>query len=108
MWRVAWITGASSGIGRATALQLARDGVAAAGIQISLVNPGFVDTPMTADARHPRPFLMSSEEAARRVVAGLERGCFEIAFPWPMLALTKLGRLQPYLLYVRFMRRQSS
>lgn len=70
-----------------------------AGLAVSIVNPGFVDTPMTANARHPLPYLMSAEDAARRIVAGLERRRFEIAFPWQMVLAGKLGRILPYSLY---------
>ena len=70
-----------------------------AGIRLQIVNPGFVDTPMTRRNRFAMPFLMTVEEGARRIADGFERGGFEIAFPrrlaWPMKAL----RLLPYPLY---------
>ncbi len=63
----------------------------AAGIDLRLVSPGFVDTPMVAGNRFPMPFLMSPDEAARRITRGLEGRAFEIAFPrrlvWPMKAI---------------------
>ncbi len=63
----------------------------AAGVDLRLVSPGFVDTPMVAGNRFPMPFLMSPDEAARRIIGGLRGGAFEIAFPrrlvWPMKAL---------------------
>ncbi|RME32728.1 MAG: SDR family NAD(P)-dependent oxidoreductase [Gammaproteobacteria bacterium] len=62
-----------------------------AGIDLRLVSPGFVDTPMVARNRFPMPFLMSADEAARRIIRGLEGRAFEIAFPrrliWPLKAL---------------------
>ena len=78
----------------------------AAGLGISVINPGFVATPMTANARHPLPSMIPAEDTARRIVAGLERDRFEIAFPWNMVALAKLGRLLPYPAYFWFMARQ--
>ena len=70
-----------------------------AGIRLQIVNPGFVDTPMTRRNRFAMPFLMTVGEGARRIVDGFERGRFEIAFPrrlaWPM----KVLRLLPYPLY---------
>lgn len=60
------------------------------GLTIQVINPGFVDTAMTAPNPYPMPFMMSAETAAARICDGLERGGFEIAFPrrlvWPMKA----------------------
>jgi len=95
---------------KAAAISLAealRPELVARGIRISIINPGFVATAMTANARHPLPFLMPGEEAARRIISGLRRGRFEIAFPWQMAALAKLVRVLPYALYFRFAADQS-
>ncbi len=76
-----------------------------AGVRLQIVNPGFVDTPMTRRNQFVMPFLMTVEEGARRIVDGFERGGFEIAFPrrlaWPM----KLLRLLPYPVYFALMSR---
>ncbi|AXS41505.1 SDR family NAD(P)-dependent oxidoreductase [Breoghania sp. L-A4] len=69
------------------------------GITVSVVNPGFVDTPMTRDNPFPMPGLMSAKDAAERMLAGLERGSFEIAFPRGFAAQMKLLRLLPDALY---------
>ena len=68
-------------------------------IDISLVNPGFVDTPMTAVNDFPMPYMISAEDAAQRILAGLERKKFEIAFPWQLVWSLKLLRCLPYPLY---------
>lgn len=73
-----------------------RNDLAAQGIAISVINPGYVATPMTGVNKFPMPFIISAEDAAQRIVRGLERGKFEIAFPWQLVALMKLGRLLPY------------
>lgn len=75
------------------------------GIRVQLVNPGFVATPMTEGKSFRTPFLLSSEEAARRVVDGFECGGFEIAFPRCMAWLTKAVGLLPYPAYFALMRR---
>ena len=78
----------------------------AAGINISVINPGFVATPMTDNAKHPLPYLISADETARRIVAGLDAKHFEVAFPWTMKTLAKLGRMLPYPAYFWFMSHQ--
>jgi short-subunit dehydrogenase len=69
------------------------------GIILSVINPGFVRTPMTAGNDFPMPFLMEPEDAARRTIAGLKAGRFEIAYPRRFAALLKVGRVLPYWLY---------
>mgnify|MGYP001220205952 CR=1 FL=1 len=65
------------------------------GITVSVINPGFVETPMTAQNKFPMPFLMKSNEAARRIIRGLEKRQYEIAFPKRMVYLLKLLRFLP-------------
>ncbi len=71
------------------------------GIIVSLVNPGFVETPMTAVNRFTMPFILKPDDAAERILRGLERGKFEIAFPWPLVAMLKALRMMPNGLYLR-------
>jgi short-subunit dehydrogenase len=80
----------------------------AAGVRLSLVNPGYVATPMTANATRALPFLMSSEEAARRIVRGLEAGRRTIAFPWQMSTACSLMRALPDPFFFWLMRRAGS
>jgi len=93
--------GATSAYGptKAALINLAetlRNDLADQGVRLSLINPGYVDTPMTRSSASPKPFMISAEDAAGRILAGLEKEKFEIAFPWPLVALMKLGRLMPY------------
>lgn len=75
------------------------------GISVSVINPGFVRTPLTAQNDFPMPFLMEVEDAARRTIAGLAAGKFEIAYPGRFVALLKFARLLPYRLYFALIRR---
>ena len=67
-----------------------------AGITLSLINPGFVKTPMTAENDFPMPFLMEAQHAARLTIQGLKQRRFEIAYPWRFVILLKLLRILPY------------
>jgi NAD(P)-dependent dehydrogenase (short-subunit alcohol dehydrogenase family) len=75
------------------------------GIAVSVINPGFVETPLTAQNDFPMPFLMKSEEAAARSIAGLAARRFEIAFPRRFAAILKFAKLLPYGLYFAAVRR---
>lgn len=69
------------------------------GVEIQVVNPGFVDTPATEQNEFAMPALMQVGEAARRIVSGIERGGFEITFPKRFTYVLKLLRLLPYPVY---------
>ena len=75
------------------------------GLQVSIVNPGFVDTPMTAVNTFPMPFKVSAETASRAILGGLARGKYEIAFPWQMRLIMKALRLMPNAMFLRVGRR---
>jgi NAD(P)-dependent dehydrogenase (short-subunit alcohol dehydrogenase family) len=51
------------------------------GIGISVVNPGFVETPLTAQNEFSMPALLSPQQAAEAILAGWAAGDFEIHFP---------------------------
>jgi short-subunit dehydrogenase len=66
-----------------------------AGIAVHTVCPGFVRTDLTAKNTFRMPFMLEPDDAARRIVRGIERGKAEIAFPLPMAALMKTARIVP-------------
>jgi short-subunit dehydrogenase len=74
------------------------------GITVSVINPGFVETPLTAQNDFSMPFLMQAPEAARLSIEGLMRRKFEIAFPRRFVLIMKLARLLPYVLFFRLIR----
>lgn len=69
------------------------------GIGVYLINPGFVDTPLTKGNDFTMPSLMSADDAALALVDGLERGKFHIHFPKRFTNGLRLARLLPYRLY---------
>jgi short-subunit dehydrogenase len=75
------------------------------GITISVINPGFVKTPLTAQNDFPMPFLMEAPDAARMAISGLAQRKFEIAFPRPFVMLLKIARMLPYRAYFHLIRR---
>jgi len=75
------------------------------GIGVCVVNPGFVKTPLTAKNTFRMPALISAGEAARHIMAGLERGEFEIHFPKRFTRVLRFLRLLPHGLYFAAVRR---
>ncbi len=75
------------------------------GVSVSVINPGFVETPLTKQNDFEMPFLMKPEEAARRTIEGLAAGRFEVAYPRRFVAILKTVRLLPYPLFFRLMAR---
>lgn len=71
----------------------------ASGVGVSLVNPGFVETPLTAGNQFSMPALISPAQAAAEILAGWARGEFEIHFPKRFTLWMKTLRVLPYALY---------
>ncbi|MEE2730435.1 MAG: SDR family NAD(P)-dependent oxidoreductase [Pseudomonadota bacterium] len=68
------------------------------GFALSVIHPGFVDTELTRDNDFPMPLLMSSEQAATRIIKGIEHGRFNIDFPKPLTWVLRCLRSTPHFL----------
>ena len=66
-----------------------------AGIGVSVVNPGFVATPLTQQNQFHMPALMQPEEAAQAMLDGWRKGHFEIHFPHRFSRFLKCLRWLP-------------
>ncbi len=75
------------------------------GLGVYLVMPGFVKTPLTARNEFTMPNLISAEEAADEIIAGLRAGGFEIHFPKAFTRKLKFLRLLPYRFYFPLIQR---
>ncbi|HCX14953.1 MAG TPA: oxidoreductase [Rhodospirillaceae bacterium] len=71
----------------------------AEGVGLSVINPGFVRTPLTAKNKFPMPFLIDADVAARQIYSGMIKGKFEIAFPRSFVIILKILRMLPYGIY---------
>ena len=69
-------------------------------VRISLVNPGFIKTPMTDKNKFPMPMIKSAEFAAEKMFIGLtKKNVFEIHFPLAFTIIMKLLKVMPNWLY---------
>ena len=64
-------------------------------VQLSVICPGFVRTPMSDGNPYPMPFLMDAERSARIIKRGLARNKARIAFPWQTYWLAQLVTMLP-------------
>lgn len=76
-------------------------------VGVSVINPGFVETPLTAQNAFRMPALLSPAQAADEVVRGWERGDFEIHFPKRFTLWLKGLRHLPYTAYFSAVRRST-
>jgi short-subunit dehydrogenase len=76
-------------------------------IEFILINPGFIETPLTNKNNFEMPYLIDADQAADEIILGLERRDFEIAFPKPLVRRLKMLRILPYRWYFRLMRKFS-
>lgn len=73
------------------------------GIGVSVINPGFVDTPLTKTNDFAMPALLTPAEAASAIMKGIEAGEFEIHFPKRFTRWLRVIRRLPYSIRFRIL-----
>jgi len=79
--------------------------VKAKGIDVRLINPGFVDTPMTKKNSFDMPEVITAELAGEEIAEALGKTGFEIHFPKKFTRKMKILRALPYSLYFKLIKR---
>jgi short-subunit dehydrogenase len=88
-----------------TWLESLRVELASSGVSVVTICPGFIDTPMTKVNRYRMPFLLSSEDAARRFAAAIAARRRLAVIPWQMAIVGTCLRALPAWAYDRLMAR---
>jgi NAD(P)-dependent dehydrogenase (short-subunit alcohol dehydrogenase family) len=70
--------------------------IADTGIQVSLIEPGFVDTPLTRKNDFAMPFILPVEQAAARVIKAIDAGKLRYRFPKRLALSLSLLNWLPY------------
>ncbi len=73
-------------------------------VKVTVINPGYIETPMTRVNTFPMPYIMPAGEAADRILRGLAKGKFEIAFPWQLVWPLKFFRALPHAAFMWWVR----
>jgi short-subunit dehydrogenase len=71
------------------------------GVDVTIIHPGFIKTPMTAGRKGKLPFLLELDDATQRIVRAIERRPRTYAFPWQLASLVRLLKFMPSALYDR-------
>jgi short-subunit dehydrogenase len=64
-------------------------------VTVTLVSPGFIDTPMSRQIDEPKPFMLTAEAAAAIVIRKIEAGAARIVIPWPFRIISTASHLVP-------------
>ena len=71
------------------------------GVSVVTICPGYIDTPMTRVNQYRMPFLLSADEAARRIARAIRARRRLAVIPWQMALIAPLLRAMPAWLYDR-------
>jgi len=71
------------------------------GVKVVTICPGYIKTAMTAANPYPMPFMLETDEAAKRMVRAIERQTSFAVIPWQMGLVGCLLKLLPRWLYDR-------
>lgn len=72
-----------------------RDWLGPRGIGVTVICPGYVASPMSDRVEGPKPFMISSERAARIIQDGIRRNRALVAFPFALAMGIRLLSLLP-------------
>lgn len=77
------------------------------GVDVTIIHPGFIKTPLTAGRHAQMPFLMELDDATRKILRAIESRRKSYAFPWQLASIVRFGMLLPNSLYDRIAVRNS-
>jgi short-subunit dehydrogenase len=77
------------------------------GIDVTIIHPGFIKTPLTAGRHAQMPFLMELEDAVQKIISAIEKRKKSYAFPWQLASIVRAGMLMPNFMYDWISRRNS-
>ncbi|MEO8042840.1 MAG: SDR family NAD(P)-dependent oxidoreductase [Acidobacteriota bacterium] len=75
--------------------------VAHKGVDVTIIQPGFIKTPLTSGRANKMPFLMELDDAISYFIRAIEKKKKFSAFPWQLATLVRAARVFPAWLYDR-------
>ncbi|CAN5728470.1 SDR family oxidoreductase [soil metagenome] len=77
------------------------------GIDVTIIHPGFIKTPLTAGRHAQMPFLMELDVAVEKILRAIEKKKLSYAFPWQLASVVRAGMIMPTSMYDWISRRNS-
>ncbi len=75
--------------------------VAKYGVDVTIIQPGFIKTPLTSGREANMPFLMELDDAIPHFMSAIENKKRFAAFPWQLATVVRAGKFMPSWLYDR-------
>jgi len=69
------------------------------GVDVSIIQPGFIKTPLTSGRRNKLPFLLETEVGAAKILRAIEKKKAFYAFPWQLATIVRVSKVFPAWLY---------
>jgi short-subunit dehydrogenase len=69
------------------------------GIDVTIIHPGFIRTPLTAGRHAKLPWLLEVEDAANKILRAVEARKKSYAFPWQLATIVRAGMVMPTFMY---------
>ena len=77
------------------------------GIDVTIIHPGFIKTPLTAGRKAKMPFLMELDYAVGKIIRAIEKRKKLYAFPWQLATIVRASMIMPNFMYDWISRRSS-
>jgi short-subunit dehydrogenase len=77
------------------------------GVDVTIIHPGFIKTPLTAGREAQMPYLMELDDAIRKIIRAIEARKKSYAFPWQLATIVRAAMLMPAPLYDRIIIKRS-
>ena len=71
------------------------------GVNVTIIQPGFIRTPLTSARANKMPFLMELDDAIPLFLKAIEKNKKFAAFPWQLATIVRAGKFMPAWLYDR-------
>lgn len=69
------------------------------GVDVTIIHPGFIKTPLTAGRDAKMPYLMELDDALPKILSAIEKRKKSVAFPWQLATVVRAGMLMPTFMY---------
>jgi len=77
------------------------------GVDVTIIHPGFIKTPLTSGRAAKMPYLMELDTAVEKIIRAIEKRKKSYAFPWQLASIVRLSMVMPIFMYDRIAAKNS-